>query len=210
MTTKQIMIDEIDDDGDRAGTDNTAIGNAIDQAIRHYQPQRFWFNETRSVTFNTVAATDAYTWATIGSEFLTIDRALITIGSGDVRTLDPVSFTDQEEYADEDTTPGEPSEYAVTPTGLRFWRPPDDAYAVRLLGHLKLAAPASPSEANNAWMTEAYDLIKCRAEAELYAHRWEDPKGAALMRAAELDALSRLRAAHYGRVAPRYLAATEF
>lgn len=210
MTTKQIMLDEIDDDTDRQGTDDTAIGTAIDQAIRHYQPQRFWFNETRTATFNTVASTDAYTWATIGTEFYTIDRAVITIGSGDVRTLDPVSFTDQEEYADEDTTTGEPSEYAITPTGLRLWRSPDDAYAVRLLGHVKLAGPATAAEADNKWMTEAYDLIKCRAKAELYAHRWEDPNGASLMRAAELDALARLRAAHHGRAAQGFLTATEF
>jgi hypothetical protein len=59
-------------------------------------------------------------------------------------------------------------------------------------------------------MTEAYDLIMSRAKAELYAHRWEDPNTAAIMRAAEMDALRRLQGATHDKVATGHLEATEF
>ncbi len=59
-------------------------------------------------------------------------------------------------------------------------------------------------------MTEAYDLIMSRAKSELYAHRWEDPNNAALMRAAEMSALSRLQSATMDKVETGYLESTEF
>lgn len=208
MTTKAIMIAEIESDTERS--DTTAIGKKIDAAIRHYQPRRFWFNESRSVTFNTVASTDLYTFATIGTEFYRVDSVAVTISSGDVRYLDRMNYVDLSELADNNTDTGEPTDYAYIAKAIRFWRNPDAIYSTRLTGHVKLAAPASDAEADNAWMTEAYDLIMCRAKAELYAHRWEDPNNAILMQQAEASALRRLQSAAMDKVETGYLEATEF
>jgi hypothetical protein len=208
MTTKAIMIAEIESDTERS--DTTAIGKKIDAAIRHYQPRRFWFNESRSVTFNTVASTDLYTFATIGTEFYRVDSVAVTIASGDVRYLDRMNYVDLSELADNNTDTGEPTDYAYIAKAVRFWRNPDAIYSTRLTGHVKLAAPASDAEADNAWMTEAYDLIMCRAKAELYAHRWEDPNNAILMQQAEASALRRLQSAAMDKVETGYLEATEF
>lgn len=211
MTTRATLKTEILDDMERsATTDGARVLAAISAAIKFYQPKRFWFNESRSVTFNTAAGTDTYTFATIGSEFYGIDGAFITIGAGDVRELERVDYAAMEQWADEDTTTGEPSEYAYIARSLRLWRTPDDAYAVRLLGHVKLAEPSTDDEADNAWFTEAYELIRCRAKAYLYAHVYEDPGMASLMRAAESEALASLLSATHAKTAPGYLAATEF
>lgn len=208
MTTKALMIAEIEDDTERS--DSTAIGKKINAAIRHYQPRRFWFNESRSVTFNTVAGTDLYTFVTIGTEFYRVDSVAVTIDTDDVRYLDRMNYVDLSALADNNSDQGEPTDYAYIAKAIRFWRNPDAIYSTRLTGHVKLAAPATDAEADNAWMTEAYDLIMSRAKSELYAHRWEDPNNAALMRAAELSALSRLQSATMDKTETGYLESTEF
>lgn len=206
------MLAEIQSDTERSSTaDVTAMRSKIAAAVRHYQPRRFFFNESRSVTFNTVADTDTYRFGTdIGTEFYRLDGVFITIGTDDVRELDRRAYTDIEVLADTDTTTGEPTDYAYVDRSLRFWRNPDAVYSVLLTGHVKLAAPGSDDEASNPWMVDAYDLIMSRAKAELYAHRWEDPNNASIMRQAEDSALRSLLSATLDKVSTGYLEATDF
>lgn len=206
MTTKQNMIDEIESDTERS--DTTAIGAKIDAAIRHYQPKRFWFNESRSVTFSTVAGTDEYSFATIGTEFYKIDAALLTNGSSIVE-LDRVDYLDIEP-GQTPTGQGVPSAYAYIAKAARLSPSPNAIYAIRLTGHIKLVAPQTLVEDDNAWMNEAYSLIMARAKAELYAHRWEDANSAAIMRAAESEYLRVLLGETQDKVALGYLESTDF
>lgn len=205
MTTKQTMVDEIESDTERS--DSTAIGLKIDAAIRHYQPKRFWFNESRDVTFNTVASTASYSFATIGTEFYKVDGVYLTNGS-EVVELTRANYTDLETA---DTGEGVPSHYAYVNRAIRLHQTPDAIYSTRMTGHIKIEVPATAGEADNEWFTEAYDLIMSRAKAELYVHRWEDPGNlAAMMRVAEADALARLLAATHSNVALGHLEATDF
>lgn len=209
MSTLSVMLAEIQADTIRtSASDVTAQRAKINAAIRHYQPKRFWFNESRAVTFNTVASTAVYTFTTIGTEFYKIDGAFRTDGS-EITELDRVNYTELEPGQ---ATPTEaaPTAYAYVAKSVRLYDVPDAIYSVRLTGHIKIAAPASDAEADNIWMTEAYDLIMCRAKAELYAHRWSEPIPAQIMRAAEGDALSRLLGATHDKVALGHLEATEF
>jgi len=208
MTTRDLMVAEMADDMKRSDSD--AFINKINAAIRHYQPKRFWFNESRTVTFSMVADTDTYSFTTIGTEFYQIDGVFVTIATGDVREMVRANYAALEAMADSDTTSGEPSVYAYINRGLRFWSPPDDTYSARVTGHIKIAAPASGGESDNVWMTEAYDLIMSRAKAELYAHRYEDPANASVMQQAEASALRRLLSATGDKVATGYLTPTEF
>lgn len=205
MTTRSAMIAEMADDMERS--DPAAFASKINAAIRHYQPRRFWFNESRATTFPTVASTDVYTFDDIGTEFYRIDGAFITIAADDVRELERANYAT---FETSDTGTGEPLLYAYIARAIRLWRNPDDAYSVRLVGHIKFNAPATDNETGNVWMTEAYDLIMCRAKAELYAHRYEDPQNAAIMQQAEASALKRLRAATDGKTEAGYLEATDF
>lgn len=208
MTTRSAMLAEMADDMERS--DTAAFTSKINAAIRHYQPKRFWFNESRTVTFNTVASTDLYTFVTIGTEFYRIDSAFVAIDTDDVRDLTRRNYVDLEALADNNTDEGEPSDYAYIDKAVRLWRNPGDAYEVRLTGHVRLGAPSGDDEADNAWMTEAYDLIMCRAKSELYAHRYGDPANASIMRTAEMDAFVRLKGATDDKVETGYLEATEF
>lgn len=208
------MVAEIVADTGRSATaQQAAMVAKINAAIRHYQRKRFWFNESRSITFNTVASTDLYRFGAgleITTEFYRIDGIFVTISADDVRELNRVNYVDLEALADNNTDTGEPSDYAFINRAVRFWRNPDAIYSVRIEGHIKYAAPATGDEASNVWMTEAYDLIMSRAKAELYAHKWEDPQNAAVMQQAEASALRSLQSATLDKVETGYLEATDF
>jgi len=211
MSDRATMLAEMAEDMLRS--DTTLFTNKINAAIRHYQPRRFFFNESRSVTFNTVASTDVYRFGTgleITTEFYRLDSVFITIAAQDVRELERVNYVDLEALAGNDTNTGEPSQYAFINKAIRLWANPDAIYSTRLTGHIKAAAPASDDEADNPWMVEAYDLIMSRAKAELYAHSYEDPNNAAIMQQAEASALRSLQDATHDKVSTGYLEATDF
>lgn len=203
MTTRVLtlsgMLAEIQADTSRTTAAQVlAMRRAIESSVAHYQKTRLWFNESRSVTFNTVAGTDTYTFntatttGTIGAEFDRIDGVWITFGTGDVREIDPMDYAEMEAGSDSETANNQPSAYAVINKAIRFNYAPDAVYSVRIAGHLVIAFPAGDDTADNPWFTEAFDLIMSRAKAWLYAHRWEDAGNAAIMVQAEASELKAL------------------
>lgn len=209
MTTRLTMRTEIASDTGRTATSYvTPINSAIDAAVRRYETERFWFNETDAITFPTVASTSTYTFTTIGTAFYTIDAVFITVNSEEYE-IERVNWVEERADAGGSTYTGPPVEYAYGNRGLKFYPTPDQVYSVRLMGHYKLAGPTDDAT-DNDWMTYAYDLIMCRTKAHLYAHRWEDPTNAQLMVVAEQDALNSLRGATFDKVSTGYLEATSF
>lgn len=211
------LLTEIQDETGRTATAQVnAMRRAIEQAISVYQSVRFWFNETRSATFNTVVGTHTYTFntatttGTIPYEFYKIDGLWMTFATNDVRELDVEDYDDFEETTDNLTTNGQPDAYGYVNRALRFNVPPDAIYSTRLAGHLKLAGPLTDGETDNPWMTEAYPLIKSRAKAELYAHRWEDYVSASTMQQAEASALKSLQYATADKLRTGYVQPTQF
>jgi hypothetical protein len=189
MTTLTAMITEIEDDLERS--DTAAIRTKILGAIRIIQKERFFFNESRDTTFNTVAGTQDYSAAIVGAEFYEIDGVYITYGSS-ILDVDPVDYRVIELLRDATNTASVPTKYAYIDGLLCFYPEPDAAYSVRVTGHLKKDAPATDGEADNVWMTDGYDLIKARAMAKLFAERYRDVAGAAIAKTIESDARSAL------------------
>lgn len=211
------MLSHIQSDtGRTAAAQVTAMRMAIERAIGFYQKRSFWFNETRSATFSTVVGTHTYTFntatttGTIPYEFDRIDGCWITFATGDVRGMDHVHYDDMEQDTDNQTVNSQPTAFAYINRAIRFDYPADAIYTVRLAGHLILAGPASDSEADNPWMTEAYNLIMSRAKAELYAHRWEDYVAASAMQQAEQLALKALTDATVDKLRTGFVTPTEF
>jgi hypothetical protein len=181
MTTMGAMITEIEDDTLRS--DTAAIRSKIKVAIRQHQKTRFWFNESRSVEYALTAGTSVYTFSDIGTEFYDIDAVELVDDDGIVFQLDDdMSYTEIEGLLDTGAPQSQPTNWAYVAGSLSLWPVPDQAYTLRVLGHVKLAAPTSDDETNNSWMTEAYDLIMAETKAELYAQRWEDPQNAAVFK----------------------------
>ena len=194
MSTLTALKARIADDLDRSDV-ASQIGEAITDAIRHYATDRFYFNETRSSTFATVAAQSRYTVSDDADIplFFDLDRVFIDDGTGEaeLELYDPV----QMEYLLGQTSPasGVPYAYAYFDSGFWLYPVPAAAYTVRPMGAIEKAAPATDGEASNVWMTEAFELIRCRAKLYLAVHVINDNELAQLMTLAEVAALEKLR-----------------
>lgn len=145
------------------------IADAIVTAIKAYQDVRFWFNETRSFTFTTVADQDIYTSsddADIGN-IQKIDYLKVDVGSYSYTLVQqsPEWFD-----AGANTASNIPGFFGFYDESIRLYPVPSEAYTVRVACVEKVAVPASDTEANNPWMIQAEALIRCRAKAELYSH----------------------------------------
>ena len=91
MSTFGNMMDRIADELDR--TDLTSqIQKAIQTAIDRYERKRFWFNEARSITFNTVDGQEFYTSSDNSAipNLLQIDVVRLTVSGSDKIELERV------------------------------------------------------------------------------------------------------------------------
>lgn len=213
MTTRTTLKAEIIDDLERDATaDGARVLSAISSAIKFYQPKRFWFNESRGITFNTVDGTDSYDFGSgqeITTEFYKIDGVYVT-ENGQQYELSPRDYRELETLIDTTPTEGRPHSYAYINRALRLYPVPDAVYSIRLVGHIKAAEPASDGEADNVWMTEAYELIRCRAKWYLSTHVFPNPAMALSMRQAESDALLALRGATQDKIGTGHIIPTQF
>ena len=172
----QTMIARIASEIARSDLSTTQIPNAINDAISAYQSERFAFSEVPadgSQTFLTVAGRSIYTSAdnaNLGS-LMKIDHVNINIGTATIFQLkrdDPerlILYNQQNP-----TMVGQPSWYAYENGELIISAVPDQAYLITLALFMTIAGPATPTEANNPWMTTAEKLIRCRAKFELATH----------------------------------------
>lgn len=194
MTTLATLKAEIADDIARTDL-TTQIADAITKAIEHYQKRRFFFNETRDVTFSTVADQAIYTSADNADipNFYKIDGLFITVSGHtyDLRRIDPLIM---EHLQDDSASSGQSTSYSYFNQSLWLYPIPDQAYTVRTQGHIKVAVPATDAEADNVWMTHGYELIRARAKASVALHKIRDVELANEARAAELVALEALDA----------------
>ncbi|MEP0150007.1 hypothetical protein [Roseibium sp.] len=163
MSTLATLKADIADDLARSDL-TSAIASEISRAIKFYQPQRFWFNETRDLTFDTVADQPRYAGADDADIplFYALDGMFVTDGTSEYE-LDTVDVRAFEVLSGSSSTSSRPYAYCRFNVGFGLYPTPDAAYTIRPMGHYKLAGPASDDEANNAWMVEAYDLIRRRA-----------------------------------------------
>lgn len=211
MTTLAILKATISDDLARSDSNiTTVIGNEITRAIEHYQSRRFWFNESRSSTFLTVADQMIYSPdddADIAN-FIEIDQAFINDGSTDFK-LNIVKWSEVES-AVKNSTSGRPTEIAMLNGTLGFYQIPDAAYTVRVIGHEKIAVPATDSEADNPWMVYAFDLIRSRAEMKIEARYLKDRDAAMVSRELMNDALHVLDRESASKMGTGHLVPTQF
>jgi len=210
MSTLADLKAEIADDLDR--TDLTdQIEREITRAIIYYQGIRFYFNETRDVTFPTVAAQKLYTVADAAEipNFYEIDQ--ICVENGDEKTdLDPIFPREWELLTGDSGGSSKPISWAYFDRSIGLYPIPDAAYTVRLIGHIKKAAPEDDTEEDNVWMVEAFDLIRARVCATLALKKLRDSTLFQAHSAAEGVELQRLLAETAGRVGTGYVIPSDF
>lgn len=210
MTTKALLKTRIADDLARADI-STQIGEAIDDAINHYKEKRFFFSETRLATFVTVAAQSTYTSSddTDVPLFVELDAVMLSDGTN-TRELQYISPAEIEWLLDSSASSGRPNRYSYYEQSFRFYPIPDAVYTIRPIGLIEKAGPATDDEANNVWMTKAYELIRAKAKVLLAEHVIIDMELAGLMGVAEGKAYAKLRRETSKKQSGGMIEATEF
>lgn len=164
MTTLTVMKQRIADEVARSDL-TTMIAYAISDAIAYYQSKRFFFNESREITFDTADEQefyDKYDHAAI-HDLMHIDYVKLNIDNW-AYTL---CRAEPEELEDYFGTSGQPTSYTYYERQIRLYPVPNDTWEVRVAGHLKRNEPASDTEKYNPWMTDAERLIRARAKLNL-------------------------------------------
>lgn len=169
------------------------IAQEIQDAIKFYEAERFWFNEDRSSTFTTSQGQEFYTSADLAviPNVIHIDQAVITI-SGNRYPLNRRDWDYFEHIAMNPATNGQPQDYVYYDQSIRLYPIPDNAYTVRISGVFQLGT-LSASADTNAWMVEGEQLIRNAAKMRLHMERTHNQQQAEEARNLVEIALQNLR-----------------
>jgi hypothetical protein len=196
-----------------ARTDLTSgIAKAIAGAIRHYRRTRFYFNVLESIEFDTVEDQSTYDKSDLAeiANIIRIDNVFLVKDDG-TDELDRKKPAEIELMLPANVTSSVPGYYSYENQKLRIAAPPNsDDYVIRVFGQVWIDAPEADDTADNPWMIEAYDLLKYRAKASLYADYMEDLGMAQPMSAAEQEQLRTLEGETNMRASTGFVEPTQF
>lgn len=161
LKTRIITETNRDDLGDDlASTLSGIIAKSIDQ----YAAERWWFNELRT----TSACTNGNQYATLPTGFRVLDKLFLVVGNVNY-TLRPRQNLEIEALY---TTPisGQPTDYSVIGSQVRFWPTPNSAYPLiwELIADVTPALDYADDTSANAWTNQGQDLICSEAKMRLY------------------------------------------
>lgn len=177
------------------------IADKITEAIAAYQSERFFFSESRDITFSTVAGQEFYGTADNAAipTLQGFDYIILYIGSIPwpiARRTD----VEIEVLNQNGLMRGQPWNWSYYNQQIRLGPVPDTIYSMRIAAHQKVAAPATvgavaaDDQTGNAWMTDnAERLIRSRAKYELYLHVIKNMGYAEAMAAAVTEAFDTLK-----------------
>jgi hypothetical protein len=175
MSTFSEMVSEIADDLGR--TDLTSqIKEAINRAIKHYEKERFYFNETTN-TLTTLANQQAYGTADgLPSTIKEIDVIKLTLSATNKPELEKRSYH-YIQSMDIANLSSQPTDYAWYQSKLYLYPIPDSVYTLTI-SHQKSYTALSADSDENDWTTEAEDLIEAHAKWWLYKKKILDKEKA--------------------------------
>lgn len=207
MTTLSAIKSEIADDLNRSDL-TTQIATEINNSILFYRAKRFYFNTTRDETFATVSSQKLYSAGDDDAipQFIAIDQ--IVLSDGD--ELDHMPPSEWEILTQDGSATGKPTNWTYFARSIGLYPIPDDVYTLRIRGHINKAAPASDSEEENVWMTEAYQLIRFRTVARLFATKVRDNDLAMTFTVLERDERARLFAETASREGTGFVTPSDF
>lgn len=170
-TFSNLVVQVADEIDDTTGEYSAQIQGACYAAIRFCERDVYYFNETRDVTFTTVNGQEWY-GAADNSNIPTLVRiveAYCERSDGERTRMRRVTPEEIELTADNSASSGEPYSYTYFGQRVRIYPIPDaTVYTIRLqLGPYRLATITDASD-SNAWITEAFDMVKARAKYILY------------------------------------------
>lgn len=172
-----LTADIADDIDDTTGEYGAQILTAIQGAQRFCERQNYYFNETRDETFVTVAAQQWYGAAANANipTLVRIQASYYVDSQGNVLMMRRALPEDLEILSGNGAALGQPYAWTYFNKQIRLYPIPNAVYTVRLqLGPYRLTPLVSPTD-TNAWLDEAYDLLKARAKYNIYKNTIKDP-----------------------------------
>lgn len=196
------MLDQIEDELARSDL-TTQTAAAVITAIQHYQQERFFFSESREVTFSTVIGQEFYTDSDLDpvplplggagiSRILAFDYLILYLGSipWPLHRRQPI---DIETLNQNGLMRGQPWNFAYYEQKIRLGPVPDGVYQMRIAGHFSVGGPATLSDTTNPWFTFAEKLIRSRIKWEIYKNVIRDEAAAASMKEQEEAVLEEIK-----------------
>lgn len=166
------------------------IVNAINDAISCYNNERFYFNETRNLTFPSVAGQDFYTVADLPDmpNILDIDYIYCFINNYPYEVT-PSTPAEMEALSVANITLGQPYRYVWYQSSLRFYpMPMQSGWLFRIAAAISSPLPVDDNDASTPWSTDMERLIRSRAKYELALHVLNDDDLARRMGGTTMDA----------------------
>jgi len=142
------------------------------------------------------------------SDFIEIDQVLFD--ADDAYELDEMSPKEWEILTASGDNTGRPTNWCYYGGSIGLYPIPDAEYAIRFIGHVKKAAPATDGEANNVWMIYAFNLIRARVCAQLALRKIRDSELFQMHTTAEAQELNRLLKESASKVGTGFVVPSEF
>jgi hypothetical protein len=173
-----LTADIADDVDDTTGEYGDAILKAVQGAQRDCERSTYYFNETRDVTFVTVSGQEWYGAADNANipTLVRIQAAFSEDASGQRSEIRRETAEELELLSDNSASSGEPYCWTYFNQQIRLYPVPGaTVYTIRLqLGPYRLIVLSEPDD-TNAWLAEAYDLLKARAKYRLWKNTLKEP-----------------------------------
>jgi hypothetical protein len=185
------------------------IASVVSDSIKFYARERFWFNQTRTLTFNTVIGRQAYGAADLATipNIIRID-ALFLPQNQSIYPLDRYEPDDFEVISGGMLGGGKPTAYTFIDNTILLWPNPTAVYTMRLHAFYKL--PDAADGDTNAWTDDAEELVRSHAKMLLYMDVLEDDQNAQRMATKIPVLLDGLRSETSNRMATGRIKGTEF
>jgi hypothetical protein len=167
------------------------IASAVLSAVQHYAREPFYFN-TKTNTFNTAQDQEYYSSSDLADIATLVQIHTLTHTLSSIKTpLRPMPFADIDD-AQTGSVTSAPKFFAYYKQNIRLYPIPDAVYVMTMAYAYKLAALSADGD-SNAWTTDAEELIRCRAKADLYGHLLKEYDAADRMTMREQQIFSSLK-----------------
>lgn len=162
------IIDELDRAGETSVTARVQL--EILSAVRHYNMDRFWFEETQTAV-TTVAST---TYVAVPSDVVDLETVTVTY-NGHPYDLTERSWEWYRAIGGDDTSIGKsvPDNYVTYGDRIYLYPVPDATYTLTL-GYLKTLATLSGATDTNTFTALGEEMIRQRAKAAYKVNYLED------------------------------------
>lgn len=159
---------------------DTAVVNAVADAITYYTQTPFWFLETSQDIAN-VAGAAGYSLPTDFRTLVSVSQGGLTAGS-DLLTIPAIHIDRYRSLVQtEASVTGQPNAYALYGSTILLYPTPNDAYYTRVY-YTRAIEALSSDDSTNSWTNEAEPLIRTHAKIDLFVNYIRDASGDEIQR----------------------------